>query len=215
MKLETELYLTAQERLPKTGKQIIAQVSGEEIVVYQAYNKWIAKYAAEHQVLGGSNFSYNRMSWIKPNFLWMMYRCGWASKENQERVLALWLRKTDFEVILSQAVHSSFQAEDYSDRDAWKQDLEQKEVRLQWDPDHDPYGNKLDRRAIQLGLKGNMLEAFGREMVTRIEDITEFVQEQKILVDSNRTEQLIVSVEQVYEVQNIALEKIVRITKPW
>jgi len=130
-------------------------------------------------------------------------------------VLALWLRKTDFEVILSQAVHSSFQAEDYSGRDAWKQDLERKEVRLQWDPDHDPYGNKLGRRAIQLGLKGNMLASFGREMVTRIEDITEFVQKQKVLVDSNRTDQLIVPVEQVYEVQNIALESIAGITKPW
>jgi hypothetical protein len=52
-------------------------------------------------------------------------------------------------------------------------------------------------------------------MVTRIEYITEFVQEQKVLVDSNRTDQLIVPVEQVYEVQNIALEKIVGITKPW
>jgi len=25
----------------------------------------------------------NRMTWIKPNFLWMMYRSGWASKKNQ------------------------------------------------------------------------------------------------------------------------------------
>ena len=24
----------------------------------------------------GSRFSMNRMTWIKPSFLWMMYRCG-------------------------------------------------------------------------------------------------------------------------------------------
>ncbi|GGH62131.1 hypothetical protein HNQ91_001206 [Filimonas zeae] len=215
MKLKTELYLTAEEKLPKSGKQIIGQVNGDEIVVYQAYNRWIAKYAVEHQVLGGSNFSYSRMSWIKPNFLWMMFRCGWASKENQERVLALWLRKADFEVILSQAVRSSFKAEDYSDRDAWKLDMERKEVRLQWDPDHDPYGNKMGRRAIQLGLKGNMLEAFGREMVTGIEDITDFVKEQKVWVDDKQLDKLEVPAEQVYDVQNTVLERIVGIVKPY
>lgn len=214
MKLRTELYVTAEERLPKSGKQIIAQVCGDEIVVYQAYNTWIAKYAVEHQQPGGSNFSYNRMSWIKPNFLWMMFRCGWASKENQERVLALWLRKADFEVILSQAVHSSFQANDYSDRDVWKKDLEQKEVRLQWDPDHDPHGNKIGRRAIQLGLKGDVLEAFGRKMITRIEDVTDFVTEQKVWVDNKQLHQLQIPVEDVYELQNTTLNKTVGIIKP-
>ncbi|MFT5999906.1 MAG: hypothetical protein ACI81P_002365 [Neolewinella sp.] len=39
-----------------------------------------------HQQLGGPAFSYQRMSWIKPNFLWMMYRCGWAKKQDQERL---------------------------------------------------------------------------------------------------------------------------------
>jgi len=27
------------------------------------------------------------MSWIKPNFLWMMYRCGWGTKEGQQVTL--------------------------------------------------------------------------------------------------------------------------------
>src|ERR1051326_6100358 len=102
------------------------------------------------------------MSWIKPNFLWMMYRCGWASKENQERVLAIWITKKDFESILEQAVFSSFQPTYYTSHEQWKEALEQKEVRLQWDPDHDPYGGKLTRRAIQLGMKGKMLEDFGK-----------------------------------------------------
>ena len=38
------------------------------------------------------------MSWIKPNFLWMMYRCGWAAKENQKSVLAISINKTDFDI---------------------------------------------------------------------------------------------------------------------
>ena len=43
------------------------------------------------------------MSWIKTNFLWMMYRCGWASKKNQERVLAVRITREGFETILKNA----------------------------------------------------------------------------------------------------------------
>jgi hypothetical protein len=88
------------------------------------------------------------MSWIKPNFLWMMYRCGWAEKENQQRVLALWIKKKVLEDILSQAVLSSFDDRYYRDKEEWKSQLDSKDVRLQWDPDHDPYGEKITRRAI-------------------------------------------------------------------
>ena len=49
-------------------------------------------------------FSYSRMSWIKTNFLWMMYRCGWATKRNQERVLAIRITRQGFEEILSKAL---------------------------------------------------------------------------------------------------------------
>jgi hypothetical protein len=37
------------------------------------------------------------MTWIKPSFLWMMYRCGWATKPGQERVLAIQITREGFE----------------------------------------------------------------------------------------------------------------------
>ncbi len=101
MKIETHNYEVAQKLLPSSGQQIIAQHTEEELVVYQAYRTSIADYAVANQQFGGPDFSYNRMSWIKPNFLWMMYRCGWAEKENQERVLAIWLKNTAFLNILA------------------------------------------------------------------------------------------------------------------
>ena len=52
---------------------------------------------------GGPDYNPDRMSWIKPNFMWMMYRCGWAQKTNQERVLAIRITKEGFEDILSKA----------------------------------------------------------------------------------------------------------------
>ncbi len=205
--INTENYLDAINRLPKEGQLILGFQQENRIVVYQAYNNQIADYAIKHQFLGGTHYSYNRMSWIKPNFLWMMYRCGWASKENQERVLAIWINKTDFENILDQAVFSSFDPKYYTSHEDWKKQLNEKEVRLQWDPDHDPFGKKLTRRAIQIGMKGKVLEQFGKQLIKKIEDITPFVTEQKLHVDNKNFEKLIVPVETVFKVSDDNLRK--------
>jgi hypothetical protein len=205
MHLSTESYFVSRQLLPIDGQHIVAHQSETQVVVYQAYNPAIARFAVENQYLGGPSFSYSRMSWIKPNFLWMMYRCGWATKENQERVLALWLDKTAFEEILNQAAVSTFTAGHYESEEAWKQELATKNVRLQWDPDHSPYGGKLTRRAMQLGLKNDTLEQFGKHQVKRIEDLTDFVHQQKVHVDNRQLELLHVPLERVYTVKNAAL----------
>lgn len=212
MTLSTELYSASRQFLPVDGQHIVAHQTETQVVVYQAYNPAIAQFSVENQYLGGPSFSYGRMSWIKPNFLWMMYRCGWASKENQERVLALWLTKTAFEEILSQAVFSSFRAGAYESEETWKHELATKNVRLQWDPDHSPYGGKLTRRALQLGLKNEALEQFGKHQVTRIEDVTDFVQQQKIHVDNRQLEYLSIPQERVYTVTTAALAQQIGLT---
>ena len=119
------------------------------------------------------------MSWIKPNFLWMMYRSGWGTKEGQEVTLAVWLRRAAFDAILRQAVHSTFVPEVYADKAQWQQALAESSVRLQWDPDHDPSGAKQQRRAIQLGLRGETLAAFGKRELVEVIDLTAFVAEQR------------------------------------
>ncbi|TDW96144.1 DUF4291 domain-containing protein [Dinghuibacter silviterrae] len=207
MNLSIEKYTLLRDRWPPAGQQVIAQHTAEEVVVYQAYKHSIADFAVRHQYFGGSEYSYQRMSWIKPNFLWMMYRCGWAEKPNQERVLALWISKGVLRDILSQAVITAFDPDFYSDSTTWKQDLESKDVRLQWDPDHDPYGVKQSRRAIQLGLKASALGRFAKEQIHRIEDITDFVRVQKQHVDARRLDLLEVPVETVWSIGDADLEK--------
>jgi hypothetical protein len=157
----------------------LAHYDEETIVVYQAYQPAIVQYAVEHQRLGGPNFSFTRMSWVKPNFLWMMYRSGWGTKPGQEAVLALRMRRSAFETILIDAVHSSFVAEVYVHEEAWQAAVEKSSVRLQWDPDHDPQGSPLERRAIQLGLRGESLRRFATEWLVEVEDISGFVREQR------------------------------------
>src|SRR6516165_8516790 len=112
MDLITEPYTTQEARWPTSGRHILAQFDEGSVIVYQAYRPAIGHFAAEHGYFGGE-FSLSRMSWIKPTFLWMMYRCGWASKEGQEVVLAVRLKRTAFDEILRRAVHSTFAPEVY------------------------------------------------------------------------------------------------------
>jgi hypothetical protein len=195
--MKLERYEESITRLPKEGRHILGSLSNNTIVVYQAYRQSIADHAVKNQHFGGE-FSYNRMSWIKPNFLWMMYRSGWAEKEGQENILAITIETDHFDFILSKAVISSFSSEFYKTAEDWKNDLATKDVRLQWDPDHDPWGNKLDRRAVQLGLKDDTLRKYGKEFVRKIENITPFVKEQREHLKNGRIAMLQVPYESIY-----------------
>ena len=199
MPIKWEPYEAQNAEWPQTGRHILAQYDDESVVVYQAYAPAIGTFASENGYFG-ANWSRTRMSWIKPNFLWMMFRCGWATKENQETVLALTLRRAAFEQILSEAVGSSYDAASWKSEADWKAALSHSSVRLQWDPDHGPTGEKLERRAIQLGLRGNVLESFGREWLLEVQDITPLVREQHAHVLARRFDELKTPRERVFPV---------------
>lgn len=163
---------------PNEGCHILANYDDSSIIVYQAYRPEIAEYVIKNGHFGGA-FSYSRMSWIKPNFLWMMYRSGWGTKPGQEMTLALRLRRSFFDSILKNAVPSSFAESVYPSYQDWQEAVRSSEVRLQWDPDHDPKGKKLTRRAIQLGLRGSVLKAFGTSELLEVIDMTSFVKAQR------------------------------------
>src|ERR1700682_1283179 len=88
MKLLTESYQSQLSRWPREGRHILAQYDEHSIIVYQAYRPDIGHFAAQHGYFG-NGFSFERMSWLKPNFLWMQYRSGWSQKEQQEVTLAV------------------------------------------------------------------------------------------------------------------------------
>ncbi len=205
--MKTEKYTEREKRLPKTGRQIIGCIEHDSIIVYQAFNPNIAKYAIEHQRFGGPHYSFNRMSWIKPGFLWMMHRAGWAAKENQQHILAIRLPLMQLKKVLTQAPISSYDKELFVTQDEWKMELGRTEVRLQWDPDHDPFGNKQDRKAIQLGMKGETLEKFCTEWITGIEDITGFVNEEYEKLTTKGIHELLVPFEQVLVLNDSFVEK--------
>ncbi len=204
MEIHLEKY---QEQLPKwpvSGRHIMAQFDKEAIVVYQAYRPSIGHFAVSNQRFG-DGFKMDRMTWIKPNFLWMMYRSGWGTKEGQEITLAIHLKRKAFENYLRASVRSSFNASNFESYEVWKQAVEASDCRLQWDPDHDPNGEKLERRAVQIGLRRALVNTYVHEDILRIEDLSDFVAQQRVHVNNKKIELLKVPEEHVYKVEDPAL----------
>ena len=198
MKIASEQYTEQRGRWPKAGRHILASYDEASVIVYQAYRPSIGRWAVEHQQLGGPEFGYSRMSWIKPNFLWMMYRSGWGTKENQEVTLALRIRRPFFDGLLAGAIESGFAPEQFASQEEWQRAVSSSEVRVQWDPDHHPSGAKLERRALQLGLRGSALRAFGTTEIVEIIDMSGFVSEQREVLKAAGVGALITPAEVVY-----------------
>lgn len=154
----------------KYEREIFAKFDKECIRVYQAYNTAIAGEAIKLQTFG-ENFNINRMTWIKPSFLWMMYRSNWGTKKNQECILAIDVYRSAFEEILKKAVLTSPDSASFSGTE-WEKAFDETTVYCQWDPDRSINGNSINRAAIQIGLKGSTLRNFLDEGICRIEDLT-------------------------------------------
>lgn len=165
-------------------KKINAVYDDNTIRVYQAFNERIAVEAIKLGTFGKS-FKRERMTWIKPSFLWMMYRAGWAEKENQEHILAIDITREGFEEILKNAVLSSYHKKSGFSYDEWKRKVAESDVRCQFDPDRDIYGNPQQVRAIQLGLRGKMVDRYIDDWIVKITDITDNVRYLKSLRDKN------------------------------
>jgi hypothetical protein len=151
-------------------RQIRALYNDDTVTVCQAY----APEIAEAAVAGGrfaAGFKRDRMTWIKPSFLWMMYRCAWAGKPGQERVLAVRIRRDGFAWALVNSALSSYEPGVHTDRAQWKRSL-RAPVRIQWDPERDLHLRPLPYRAIQIGLSGEAVRRYVDEWIVGIDDIT-------------------------------------------
>lgn len=174
MPLELAPYQEQAARWPSEGRRILAQYDAASVVVYQAYRPEIGRFAALHGYFGGG-FGLGRMSWIKPGFLWMMHRSNWGTSEGQTVVLAVRITRPAFDAILAQAVLATYEPVIHGDENAWKDALGRSSVRVQWDPDYDPRDARLPRRAIQIGLRGQVLAQYARQWIVGIEDISPLV----------------------------------------
>lgn len=166
-------------------RQVRAEFDSSSLVVYQAYRPEIAA-AALKAGRFVPPFSLTRMTWIKPSFLWMMERSGWANKSGQERVLAVRLSRSVFESLLEEAELTHPQATLYPDADTWRRKLEQARVQVQWDPERDLRGQKLNYRSLQVGISRHLIEDYALRWVLELRDMTPLAHKLKTMLGEGK-----------------------------
>ncbi|KAI1933805.1 hypothetical protein LOZ58_005482 [Ophidiomyces ophidiicola] len=183
---------------PQPYRAIRAQYTDTTITVYQAYSSAIASPA----LLAGKfvpPFKRSRMTWIKPSFLWMAYRSGWASKPSQERILAIEISRSGFEWALC----NSFINHNSPDKSLCHE-LERKKhescVRIQWDPERDFAFRPLPFRSIQVGLGEKAVDRYVDEWIVSIRDVTDLMVAMGQLVRAGKIDEArdLLPVEKIY-----------------
>ena len=162
-------------------RQIRAVYDEQTIRVYQAYSDAIADSALANGTFVSPPFKMERMTWIKPSFLWMMYRAGWGLKDqSQKRILAIDITREGFEWALR---HSclSHPSEAMSAQE-WQQAKANAPVRIQWDPERDLFLQPLEHRAIQVGLSKRAVALYATEWICKITDVTDLAHRLHALV---------------------------------
>ncbi|KFG00216.1 hypothetical protein IQ62_14725 [Streptomyces scabiei] len=158
--------------------EIRADYDARTIVVYQAYAPAVAD-AALRAGRFVEPFSFRRMTWIKPSFLWLLHRSNWARKPGQERVLAVRITREGWEEALSRAVLTT------ADPAA----VAGAAVHVQWDPERSPRGAALNHYSIQVGIGRHLIRTFTDEWIVGLTDLTPQVRKAATLMQTGRTAQ--------------------------
>ena len=167
------------QRVP--ARQVRAWYDAHTITLYQAYSAEIT----EHALTAGTfvaPFKLDRMTWIKPSFLWMMYRSGWATKPRQERVLAIAISRDGFEWALAHSCLSHDEPGTYASRVAWAEQQRGCPVRVQGDPERSLRLSPLAHRTIQIGLSGEAARRHVSQWILQLRDVTSLALEVGTLV---------------------------------
>ncbi|MFE1805611.1 DUF4291 domain-containing protein [Streptomyces sp. NPDC059533] len=169
--------------------EIRADYDAHTVVLYQAYPPAIAD-AALREGRFVAPFSFHRMTWIKPSFLWLMHRSNWARKAGQERVLAVRMTRRGWEEALSQAVLTT------GDPAA----VARAAVHVQWDPERSLRGAALNHYSIQVGIGRGLIRTFAEDWTVGLTDLTPRVRKAAALIKAGHAAkaQRLLPAERVY-----------------
>lgn len=163
--------------------EIRANYDRDTIVIYQAYADNIADVALEIQRFA-SPFSFQRMTWIKPSFLWLMHRSNWGQKANQQRTLAVHISRAGWEKALSLGTLTHPESSVFPNASVWETEFANSPVHIQWDTERSLRGAGLNHFSIQVGIGRQMIQEFVDQWIVKIEDITSTVSKIRDLLKS-------------------------------
>ena len=184
-------------------QEIRATFDKETITVYQAYAANIALPAVKKQQFS-TPFSFHRMTWLKLSFLWMMARSNWATKSNQEHILAIKIKRTDWDQALSLGILTHSDKNIYASGWQWEQAFAKAKVHVQWDPERSLRSAKLNYRTIQVGISRHLIEDFNNNWLQEITDITPLVHKINTLRKAGKIKaaKRLLPVEKIYPIDN-------------
>ena len=147
-----------------------ADFNKNSIIIYQAFRPQIALPALDEQKFVAP-FSFERMTWIKPSFLWLMARSNWGRKNNQH-ILGIRISREGWEKALNAGILTTPQPQIYGSYDNWQQKFSQAKVHIQWDPERNIFGKKSNLRSIQVGISRFMIREYVDDWIYEIIDYT-------------------------------------------
>ena len=163
--------------------EIRADYNRDTIVIYQAYSANIADVALKLQRFA-SPFSFHRMTWIKPSFLWLMHRSNWGQKANQQRTLAVHISRAGWEKALSLGTLTHPEPSVFPNASAWGTEFANSPVHIQWDTERSLRGAGLNYFSIQVGIGRQMIQEYVDQWIVKIEDLTSTVSKIRDLLKS-------------------------------
>ncbi len=163
--------------------EIRANFDRDTIVIYQAYADDIADRALKVQRFV-SPFSFYRMTWIKPSFLWLMHRSNWGQKANQQRTLAVHISRAGWEKALSLGTLTHPEPSVFPNASVWETEFANSPVHIQWDTERTLRGAGLNHFSIQVGIGRQMIQEYVDQWIVRIEDLTDTVSKIRDLLKS-------------------------------
>lgn len=156
--------------MPKLN-EIRADYDAETVVAYQAYSAVIASPALAARKFVPP-FSFTRMTWIKPSFLWLMERSNWGQKAGQECILAVRIQRSGWDEALSLGVLTSYEPSAHHTASSWHDQFAKALVHVQWDSERSLRGADLGCNSIQVGLSRHIIQKYVDDWVTEIQDCT-------------------------------------------
>ncbi|OAI54687.1 hypothetical protein AYO47_09890 [Planctomyces sp. SCGC AG-212-M04] len=166
-------------------REIRASFDRETIVVYQAYAQSIARPALEQQRFVAP-FSFQRMTWIKPSFLWLMHRSNWGQKKDQEQTLAIHIARSGWDKALALGVLTHCEQSIYSTPSEWECQFRDAPIHIQWDTERSLRGAALNYFSIQVGISRHLIREYNDQWIVRIEDLTPTVSRIRELLRGGR-----------------------------
>jgi hypothetical protein len=166
-------------------REIRAVFDAQTVRVYQAYSHEIAETALRHGRFVSPPFKLTRMTWIKPSFLWMMYRSQWGRRDSgQRRVLGIDITRQGFDWALAHSCLSHYESILPYTEEEWHRMNREAPVKIQWDPERDLALRPLSYRSIQIGIGPAAANRYVHEWTVRIADLSGLATEIATKVES-------------------------------